>query len=133
MSRFTRLARFGRRAALALVSLTVVGCTDPLSPDTASDSSGGSSSSTTISGRVDAGGRNVHVLSVGLYDNYVVVEGDGDTDLDCWLYDAAGRLVSSDTDLTDVCVLPAPGIGTHQVVIRNFGNVYNDYTIWMEN
>ena len=35
--------------------------------------------------------------------------------------------MSSDTDTTDVCVLPSPGIGMHRVVIHNYGRVYNDY------
>jgi hypothetical protein len=35
----------------------------------------------------------------------VVVEGDYDTDLDCWLYDENGNIVDSDTDNTDICIL----------------------------
>lgn len=82
-----------------------------------------------FSGRVWAYSTNRHDLFVGLTDNHVVVRGDGDTDLDCWLYDYDGRLVSSDTDGTDVCVLASPGFGMHRVVIRNLGSVYNDYVV----
>ena len=87
---------------------------------------------TLIRRRVFAGSSNTHALYIGRYDNYVIVDGDGDTDLDCWLYSSTGRLVSSDTDATDTCVLPSPGIGTHRVVVRNLGDVYNDYVIWTE-
>jgi hypothetical protein len=33
------------------------------------------------------------------------VDGDGDTDLDCRVYDNQGTLVASDLDGTDYCVL----------------------------
>jgi hypothetical protein len=135
MSRFSRLTRIGRRAVLAAASLTVVACTEPVAPNPAPSSGSGPTappSNTVVQGRILAGGRNVHSLMIGMYDNYVIVEGDGDTDLDCWLYDSAGRLVSSDTDFTDICVLPSPGLGAHQLVIRNLGSVYNDYAIWTE-
>ena len=138
MFRVIPFLRTGRRAALVIAAVTLGACTDPSSIfDPSSGSTTPSTntppSSTTGRGRVLAGARNVHTLSIGPADNYVIVQGDGDTDLDCYLYDGAGRLVSSDTDLTDVCVLPAPGVGTHRLVIENLGSVYNDYTIWFEN
>ena len=34
----------------------------------------------------------------------VLVDGDGDTDLDLYVFDSEGNLVASDTDLTDVCL-----------------------------
>jgi hypothetical protein len=81
-----------------------------------------------FSGRVRAYTTNTHRLYVGS-ETRVIVDGDGDTDLDCWLYNPAGRLVSRDTDSTDYCVLAAPDVGTHRLVIRNFGDVYNDYIV----
>ena len=83
-----------------------------------------------ISGRVFAHSFATRYVWVGPSDNYVVVIGDHSTDLDCWLRDPSGQLVSSDTDPTDVCILRAPGIGSHQLQIRNFGDVYNDYTVY---
>ena len=44
-----------------------------------------------------------------------------------------GALVSSDTDSTDYCVLEAPDIGRHRVVIRNYGSASNTYVITTEN
>lgn len=61
----------------------------------------------------------------------VVVCGDGDTDLDLFIYDRYGNLVASDTDSTDYCVVrfyprwTAP----YRIVIRNLGSVYNEYTL----
>jgi hypothetical protein len=80
-------------------------------------------------GRVHAFDTNRHSLYVGPTEATVVVDGDGTTDLDCWLYNPNGRLVSSDTDETDFCVLDAPDVGTHRLVISNLGDVYNDYVI----
>ena len=114
------ISRVARRAALTLTALAVV-------------SGAASAAVTTIYGTVNAGARNVHTMWIGEYDNFVKVRGDGDTDLDCWLYDGNGRLVSSDTDGTDFCILPAPGIGTHRLAIRNQGIVYNRYVVWTEN
>jgi hypothetical protein len=81
-----------------------------------------------LSGTVRAFATNQHTLYVG-DETRVIVRGDGDTDLDCWLYNPAGRLVSSDTDSTDICVLDAPDYGTHRLVIHNLGDVYNNYVI----
>jgi hypothetical protein len=72
---------------------------------------------------------NRHALYVGLSDDYIAVQGDGDTDLDCRLYNPSGELVASDTRPADVCVLAAPDVGTHTLVVRNLGEVYNDYLI----
>jgi hypothetical protein len=120
MFRFPGFPRVGRRAVIAFTAVAL-------------SASVAGASTTTLFGRVFGGSRNVHSLWVSGSDNFVMVRGDGDTDLDCWLYDSAGRLVSSDTDSTDFCVLPAPGVGTHRVAIRNLGRVYNDYAIWTEN
>ncbi len=61
----------------------------------------------------------------------VVVSGDGDTDLDVFIYDSAGNLVDSDTDNTDDCVcewVPAT-TEMYRIVVRNYGEVYNEYII----
>jgi hypothetical protein len=59
------------------------------------------------------------------------VRGDGDTDLDCYVYDQNGRLVAVDDDTTDYCVLNwYPGsTGTHRLEIRNLRDVYNAYVL----
>ena len=113
-------SRFARRGAVAATAVALL-------------SGAASAAVTTIYGSVDAGARNVHTMWIGEYDNFVMVRGDGDTDLDCWLYDSTGRRVSSDTNTTDFCVLRAPGVGRHRLAIRNFGRVYNRYAVWTEN
>lgn len=80
-----------------------------------------------LAGRVHAFSTNRHTISVGA-ESQVIVAGDGDTDLDCWRYQN-GRLIRRDVDETDYCILAAPDVGTHQLVIRNLGDVYNDYVV----
>lgn len=84
---------------------------------------------TVLRSRVYPGQTNQHSIYIGEYDNYVTVRGDGDTDLDCWIYDANNRLVDSDTDNTDYCVLETPGIGMHRLRVKNYGSVYNEYVV----
>jgi hypothetical protein len=61
----------------------------------------------------------------------VVVDGDGDTDLDCFVYDRFGRLLGLDDDGTDYCIVDfrQPTSGNVRVEIRNLGDVYNRYTL----
>lgn len=82
-----------------------------------------------LTGRVPARGSRTHYVYVGRSDDFITVDGDGDTDLDCWVYDEQNREVSSDTDNTDYCVLETPGMGRHRLVIRNLGTVYNEYVV----
>lgn len=59
------------------------------------------------------------------------VDGDGDTDLDCYVYNSAGTLLAYDNDLTDYCVLDwyQASTGTIRLEIRNLGDVYNEYIL----
>lgn len=59
------------------------------------------------------------------------VQGDGDTDLDCYIYDSNGNLITSDTDYSDTCTLGwVPNwTGPFRLVIRNRGGVYNRYVM----
>ena len=61
----------------------------------------------------------------------VVVDGDGDTDLDLYVLDAAGRRLATDDDATDYCVgsFYMPRTGYIEIRIRNLGSVYNEYEI----
>lgn len=62
----------------------------------------------------------------------VCVSGDGDTDLDLYVYDANGNLIGSDTDYTDECVVrwvPA-WTGIFIIKVVNRGVLYNNYVIW---
>jgi hypothetical protein len=60
----------------------------------------------------------------------VLVNGDGDTDLDVYVYQD-GQLVGYDADDTDYClvVFRAPRSGRFQVRVVNRGRVWNQYEI----
>lgn len=59
------------------------------------------------------------------------VVGDGDTDLDCWVFDEYENLVTSDTDYTDHCVLmwTPPRTGAYYVKVTNLGTVWNGIVV----
>lgn len=61
----------------------------------------------------------------------VLVSGDGDTDLDLYVYDENGNLITSDTDYTDDCYVRfyPRWTGTFTIKIVNRGGVYNNYVI----
>lgn len=61
----------------------------------------------------------------------ILVSGDGDTDLDLYVYDENGNLVESDTDYTDDCVVRVypRWTGPFTILVRNRGSVYNEYEI----
>jgi hypothetical protein len=58
------------------------------------------------------------------------VDGDGDTDLDCYVY-SSGALVAIDDDYTDYCILDwyQRSTGPVRLEIRNLGRVYNQYVL----
>jgi hypothetical protein len=59
------------------------------------------------------------------------VEGDGSSDLDCYVLDAAGRIIDSDTDATDTCLLEwtPRSTGTVRLEVRNLGRKANSYEV----
>lgn len=59
------------------------------------------------------------------------VVGDGDTDLDLYVYDENGNLICSDSDYTDQCYVswvPA-WTGYFRIKVVNRGGVYNNFVI----
>ena len=61
----------------------------------------------------------------------VIVIGDGDNDLDLYIYDANGNLIASDTDYTDQCVcrwVPS-WTGAFTIRIINRGAIYSNFAI----
>lgn len=61
----------------------------------------------------------------------VIMVGDGDNDLDMYVYDEHGNLIASDTDYTDQCVcrwVPS-WTGSFTIRIVNRGAVYSDFAI----
>lgn len=79
-------------------------------------------------------GKSSHTYQISFIAEYlaeILVSGDGDTDLDLYVYDSNGNLIASDTDYTDdcyVCWVPA-WTGRYIVKIVNRGPVYNRYVI----
>ena len=64
--------------------------------------------------------------------NYtIVVEGDGDTDLDLYVYDEYGNELDRDDDYTDYCIcsITPRWTGKIKIKIRNYGDVYNHYNL----
>jgi hypothetical protein len=61
----------------------------------------------------------------------IVVVGDGDTDLDLYVYDANGNLIEYDEDYSDDCCVSWVPLWTGAYTIRavNRGRVYNRFTI----
>lgn len=62
----------------------------------------------------------------------VLVSGDGDTDLDLYIYDEYDNLVAYDNDGLDtmLCTWIPKRTATFTIVIRNLGDVRNYYTMW---
>lgn len=60
----------------------------------------------------------------------VMVRGDGDTDVDLYVFGGSG-LIASDTDSTDQCVVVFRALtsGYFEIRIKNLGSVYNHYTV----
>ena len=93
-------------------------------------------------GLVGGPGRTVSRVLANSTDTYVLafrggevaeiaVSGDGDTDLDLYVYDQNGNLIVCDTDYSDdcyVCWVPA-WTGNFVIKIKNRGNVYNQYVM----
>jgi hypothetical protein len=64
----------------------------------------------------------------------VMVDGDGDTDLDCWVYDRFGNVLGQDIDSTDLCIINFRNwsSGSLTIRVRNLGSVYNDYELTVD-
>jgi hypothetical protein len=61
----------------------------------------------------------------------IVVSGDGDTDLDLYVYDENSNLIAYDDDYSDDCIVNFNPRWTGQFFVKvvNRGNVYNRYVI----
>lgn len=79
---------------------------------------------------VKAFGTDVITLRFKGGENAVVtISGDGDTDLDLFVYDENGTLIASDTGGSDNCrvrFFPKKN-GIFKIKVKNLGNVYNHY------
>ena len=61
----------------------------------------------------------------------VAIIGDGDTDLDLYVYDEFGNLICASEDAFDdeYCEWVPAFTGPFLVVVRNYGDVYNEYEL----
>lgn len=85
-----------------------------------------------ISRRVYAGQTNTYTCRFrGGETACITVSGDGDTDLDLYVYDSNGKLVDSDDDYSDDCLAlwKPPYTQTYTIKVKNRGNVYNNFTL----
>ena len=79
---------------------------------------------------VKAKGTDVYHISFRAGQTAVVtVIGDGDTDLDLYVYDENGNLIDKDVDYSDDCVVSfvPKWTGVFTIKIMNRGNLYNNY------
>ena len=62
----------------------------------------------------------------------VYITGDGDTDLDLYIYDENDNLICSDSDGTDemLCRWNPRWTGSFTVKIKNLGSIYNEYALY---
>ncbi|WP_250631667.1 hypothetical protein [Rhodoflexus caldus] len=62
---------------------------------------------------------------------YVAINGDGDTDLDLFVYDENDNLIAKDDDHLDRCVVEwyPKWTGPFVIKVKNLGRVYNNYRI----
>lgn len=82
---------------------------------------------------VNSGSTDVYRLTCrGGESTTIYVEGDGDTDLDLYVYDTNGNLIAYDNDGTDRCLVSFVVYRTQTFVVRikNRGRVYNCYTVY---
>lgn len=81
---------------------------------------------------VDAGLTDVYTMRFqGGEDATIIVSGDGDTDLDLYVYDENDNLVNYDDDGTDDCVVSFTPrwTGNFKIKVKNLGDTYNSYTL----
>lgn len=93
-------------------------------------------------GAVNGPKYTVDVVGPGRTDNYSVsfvqgylaevgLSGDGDTDLDLYVYDSNGNLIAADTDYTDDCYVNwvPRWTGRYTIKVVNRGRVANRYVL----
>ena len=93
-------------------------------------------------GRLGGSGIFVGKVYAGDYDLFKVafiegrlaelyIKGDGDTDLDLYVYDSNGNLIEKDTDYLDQCLVRWIPLwtGNYTIKVVNRGGVYNEYVL----
>lgn len=77
------------------------------------------------------GSDNYSVTLRGGEEATILVKGDGQSDIDCYLEDENENVVARDIDKTDSCLLTMTPkwTGTFRVEVRNMGKVSSHYVI----
>ncbi|WP_134952500.1 hypothetical protein [Sinorhizobium meliloti] len=62
----------------------------------------------------------------------IAISGDGDTDLDLFVYDENGNLICSETGPTDdeFCSFVPEWTGEFRMIVVNLGDIHNVYQLW---
>lgn len=85
--------------------------------------------------RIDSNSDKDITLTLCAPSVYLQARGDGDTDLDFWIYDDRGNQVHSDTDSTDITfatLYSGRARGSciaYRMRVHNFGDVYNQLSL----
>jgi len=84
--------------------------------------------------RIDANSTETIRLEICSQNAQIRADGDNDTDLDFWLYGPDGRLVTSDTDLTDLFIhrvsrSSSLGCEYYRLEVKNLGSVWNQMSL----
>ena len=82
--------------------------------------------------RVEGSAQEIYHLYCSANESvYVTVVGDGDTDLDLYIFDTDENLVTYDTDYTDICTceFTAECSGYYTIVVKNCGKFVNYYSL----
>jgi len=85
---------------------------------------------------IPAGSSHTWVYSAGTTRIVrVALKGDGDTDLDVYVYNSQGLLVARDTGLSDFCCVRFWALrgNTYRIVVVNHGSVYNRCVMRIDN
>lgn len=79
-------------------------------------------------------GNSIDTYQISFIANYlaeIAVSGDGDTDLDLFVYDSNGNLIAKDDDYSDDCYVSWVPLWTGRYIVKivNQGPLYNRYVI----
>ena len=127
-------------AAMATVYTTNISAADVVAETSAKTENVAAKSTTyyyvdkSTSDRVEAESSDRYTQTFYSGESVVIcVKGDGDTDLDLYIYDSNGNLVTSDTDSGDFCLCAFTPRRTQRytIKIKNWGRVYNRYQLSM--
>ena len=125
------LKAFAATAILAL-SFNAIASANPVESDSNSSAQSSLYTVATRSDNVSAHDYDLWNITLDAHESYlIVVDGDGDTDLDLYIYDENGNEIDKDVDDTDYCVCEVTPrwTGSFKIKIRNYGDVYNHYTL----